>query len=57
MLKNGKKVDKAYEGFVQAAGEDGDTERRHFSSLPGNQYQSASQQPGHLNMSSAENNR
>ena len=41
MLKNGKKADKAYEGFVQAAGEDGDTERRHFSSLPGNQYQSA----------------
>ena len=36
MLKNGKKADKAYEGFVQAAGEDGDTERRHFSSLPGN---------------------
>jgi len=35
MLKSGKGGEKAYEGFVQAAGEDGDTERRHFSSLPG----------------------
>lgn len=34
-LKIGKGAEKGYEGFVQAAGEDGDTERRHFSSLPG----------------------
>ena len=34
-LKSGKGAEKGYEGFVQAAGEDGDTERRHFSSLPG----------------------
>jgi len=50
-MNTNKSGEKAYEGFIQAAGEDGNTERRHFSSsLPGgggSQYASAEkQQPG-----------